>query len=87
MYLLIIFPPSFCSQNNLNQPTPDRPWESIYMDYMAGLPSTKHANDCVFVVIDRFSKMAVLATCKKSITTWATVELLFEHVWVHFWIP
>jgi hypothetical protein len=49
-------------------PTPDRPWESISMDYMSGLPSTKHGNDCVFMVIDRFSKMAVLAPCKKSIT-------------------
>jgi hypothetical protein len=28
-------------------PTPDRPWESISMDYMLGLPSTKRANDCV----------------------------------------
>ena len=34
-------------------PTPSRPWESISMDYMSGLPSTKHGNDCVFVVIDR----------------------------------
>jgi hypothetical protein len=28
-------------------PTPDRPWESISMDYMSGLPSTKRGNDCV----------------------------------------
>jgi hypothetical protein len=33
-------------------PTPSRPWESISMDYMSGLPSTKHGNDCVFVVVD-----------------------------------
>jgi hypothetical protein len=49
-------------------PTPDRPWESISMDYMFGLTSTKHGNDYVFVVIDRFSKMAILTSCKKSIT-------------------
>ena len=46
-------------------PTPSRPWESISMDYMSGLPSTKHGNDCVFVVIDRFSKMAIMAAYKK----------------------
>jgi hypothetical protein len=35
-------------------PTPDRPWESISMDYMLGLLSTKRGNDCVFVVVDHF---------------------------------
>jgi hypothetical protein len=57
------------------------------MDYMSGLPSTKHGNDCVFMVIDRFSKMEVLAPCKKSITVEATTKLFFEHVWVHFGLP
>ena len=57
------------------------------MDYMSGLPSTKHNNDCVFVVVDRFSKMAIMATCKKNITVEATAKLFFERVWVHFGIP
>jgi hypothetical protein len=59
-------------------PTPDRPWESISMDYMLGLPSTKRGNDCVFVVVDRFSKMAILVSYKKSITAEATAKLFFE---------
>jgi hypothetical protein len=59
-------------------PTPNRPWESISMDYMSGLPSTKRGNDCVFVVVDRFSKMVILAACKKNITTEATAKLFFE---------
>jgi hypothetical protein len=54
------------------------------MDYMSGLPSTKQGNDYVFVVVDRFSKMAVLATWKKSIIAEATAKLFFEQVWVHF---
>jgi hypothetical protein len=58
--------------------TPDRPWESISMDYMSGLPSTKWGNDCFFVVFDRFSKMAILVACKKSITIEATAKLFFE---------
>jgi hypothetical protein len=30
---------------------------AMEMDYMSGLPSTKHGNDYVFMVVDRFSKM------------------------------
>jgi hypothetical protein len=57
------------------------------MDYMLGLPSTKQGNDCAFMVVDRVSKMEILATCKKSITMKATAKLFFERVWVHFGIP
>jgi hypothetical protein len=49
-------------------PTPDRPWESISMDYMSSLSSTKRGNDCVFFYVDHFSKMEIMATYKKSIT-------------------
>ena len=41
-------------------PTPKKPWKSISMDYTIGLSSTKKGNDCVFVVVDRFLKMAIL---------------------------
>jgi hypothetical protein len=61
-------------------PTPERPWESISMDHMSSLPSTKQGNDCVFVVVDRFSKMAILVACKKNITANATTKLFFERV-------
>jgi IS30 family transposase len=56
------------------------------MDYMSGLLFTKHDNDCVFVVVDRFSKMAIITACKKSIRVEDTTNLFFERVWVHFWI-
>jgi hypothetical protein len=61
-------------------PTPSRPWESIAMDYMSGLPSTKHDNNFVFMVVDRFSKMAIMAACKKNITAEATAKLFFERL-------
>jgi hypothetical protein len=57
------------------------------MEYMSGLPSTKWGNDCVSVVVDRFSKMVILATFKKRITAEATIKIFFERVWVHFGIP
>ena len=68
-------------------PTPSRPWESISMDYMSGLASTKHGNDCVSVVVDIFSKMSIMMACKKNITVEANAKLFFERVWVHFGIP
>jgi hypothetical protein len=59
-------------------PTPERPCESILMDYMFGLPSTKKGNDCVFVVVDRFLKMIILTAYKKRITVTYTANLFFE---------
>jgi len=59
-------------------PTPNQPLESISMDYMSGLPSTKHGNDYVFKVIDRFNRMAIMAVCKKSIIAEAISKLFFE---------
>jgi hypothetical protein len=47
------------------------------MDYMSSLSSTKRGNDFVFVVVDRFSKMVILAACKKNITVEATAKIFF----------
>jgi hypothetical protein len=68
-------------------PTPNRPWEFISMDYMLSFPYTKRGNDFVFVVVDCFSKMAIMTTCKKRITVEATAKIFFEQVWVHFGVP
>jgi hypothetical protein len=59
-------------------PIPEKPWESISMDYMSGFSSTKEGNDCVFVVVDWFSKMAILTACKKNFTATDTTKLFFE---------
>jgi hypothetical protein len=57
------------------------------MDCMYGLRSTKQGNDYVFVVVDWFSKMAILTACKKNITSTYTTKLFFKRVWVYFGIP
>ena len=57
------------------------------MDFMSGLPTTKHGHDCVYVVVDRFSKIAILLACRKAISAKETTQLFFEHVWVHFGLP
>ncbi|XP_057248317.1 uncharacterized protein LOC130590269 [Beta vulgaris subsp. vulgaris] len=43
---------------HLPLPTPQAPWEDISLDFITGLPRTKHNKDAVMVVVDRFSKMA-----------------------------
>lgn len=37
---------------------PNRPWESISMDFIVSLPKTRKGNKYIWVVVDRFIKMA-----------------------------
>ncbi|CAL2259851.1 unnamed protein product [Prunus armeniaca] len=68
-------------------PVPTRPWESISMDFLGGLPKTKSGNDYLFVVVDRFSKMVILIPCKKTVTGEGAAKLFFQYVWKHFGLP
>ncbi|XP_038973019.1 uncharacterized protein LOC120105044 [Phoenix dactylifera] len=68
-------------------PVPTRPWESVSMDFLGGLPKTRRGHDYLFVVVDRFSKMVVLMPCKKSITGEEAARLFFENVWKIFGLP
>ena len=68
-------------------PILDKPWHSISMDFMSSLLTTKHGHDCVYFVVDRFSKMAILMACRKEISVEETTKIFFEHVWVHFGLP
>jgi hypothetical protein len=68
-------------------PVPSRPWESISMDFVGGLPMSRRGHDYLYVVVDRFSKMCILMPCTKQVTAEQTAQLFFQNVWVHFGLP
>ncbi|KAJ1601244.1 hypothetical protein NDA14_000540 [Ustilago hordei] len=64
--------------------TPDRPWGSISLDFIEGLPPSKKYDsktyDSILVIVDRLTKFAILAPTNKTVTAKQTAVLLYGHM-------
>ena len=64
-------------------PITERPWESVTMDFIIGLPKSED-NDSIIVVVDRFSKYATFIATLTDCTAERTTRLFPNHV-VKYW--
>ena len=67
-------------------PIPSRPWQSVSMDFISGLPKVDGMRT-IFVIVDRFSKYAVFVPAPHACSADVAAGLFFKNVVKYFGLP
>jgi hypothetical protein len=68
-------------------PIPTRPWEQVTLDFITQLPKTRSGNDCIVVMVDKFTKMVHYHATKTTIGAVKAADIFFLEVVRHHGIP
>ena len=60
-------------------PIAERPWDSVTMDFIIGLPKSEDSGS-IIVVVDRFSKYATFIAAPTDCTAETTARLFLKHI-------
>jgi hypothetical protein len=67
-------------------PIPNRPWQSISLDFITDLP-VSNSFETILIVVDHFTKMTHFLLCTKDISSEGIADLLLREVFRHHGLP
>jgi hypothetical protein len=61
-------------------PIPDRPWQTVTMDFVGPLPKTPRGFDSITVFVDKLTKQVHFAPCHTTDSASQIARIFFDHV-------